>query len=485
MTLGMEAAVLKKGNDKLSTVAVESQNDAVAAPEKTGLLLIADNLDAFAARALAAREATRSLDLMYYLWYEDSTGRLLTKEVIKAADRGVRVRILIDDINPRDNDQAYLALNSHPNISVRLFNPSWIRASKYLRRLEFCLRMSSLTRRMHNKAWVVDGELAIIGGRNIGDAYFDASDTNFRDLDALLQGPAVAKTVEIFESFWNCSAAKPVTLLSKPRRSKRDMLRELASIGVGTSGEHVKRVAQRRDLENFIREKGDMDWTENVVIVSDPPEKVKGQGRQNWLMKMILPIIMTSKKSLEIVSPYFVPGEGGVSILAQMAESGVDITVLTNSLAATDVVAVHGAYAKYRSSVLKTGARLFELQPRAHKERTSVFGSKGASLHTKAFVVDNQFAFIGSFNFDPRSASLNTEMGTLFRHPRLIADVRQRIAREVASSSSYRLSLKDGRIHWQGEIDGRRRSFATEPEAGLWRRLLALAVRFLPIESQL
>jgi putative cardiolipin synthase len=481
----MVAAILKKGEPKLLVAAPDPPQETQAASEPTGVLLIADNLDAFAVRALAAREAKHSLDLMYYLWYEDSTGKLLIQEAIKAADRGVRVRMLIDDINPRDNDQAYLALDSHPNISVRLFNPSWLRIGKYLRRVEFCLRMRSLTRRMHNKAWIADGELAIIGGRNIGDPYFDASETNFRDLDALLRGPAVAKTAEIFESFWNCPAARPIGQLSRPRLSKMDMLHALTAIETNLSGAHVTRTDKRGSLPNLIREKGGMHWTENVVVVSDPPDKVRGKSRQNWLMKMILPIIMTSKNSLEIISPYFVPGAGGVSVLAELVNSGIAVSILTNSLAATDVVAVHGAYAKYRPAILKLGIKLFELQPRARKEKTSVFGSKGASLHTKAFTVDDQVAFIGSFNFDPRSASLNTEMGALFTHPSLIADMRKRFTQEIAGHTSYRLSLKGARVAWEGEVDGKKRKFAGEPEAGLGRKLLALLIRFLPIESQL
>jgi len=177
---------------------------------KSGLLLISDNYDAFAARVLAARGAVRTLDLMYYLWHDDHTGRLLLQEVVRAAQRGVRVRMLLDDVNPRKSDAAYLALSNHPNIELKLFNPSGIRARGIMRGVEVLLRLFALTRRMHNKAWIADGNIAIVGGRNVGDAYFDAAETNFRDLDMLLLGPAVQETAEIFQTFWVCQDAKPI-----------------------------------------------------------------------------------------------------------------------------------------------------------------------------------------------------------------------------------------------------------------------------------
>lgn len=450
---------------------------------KSGLLLISDNYDAFAVRVLAARSAVRTLDLMYYLWHDDHTGRLLMQEVFRAAQRGVRVRMLLDDVNPRKSDSAYLALSSHPNIELKLFNPSGIRARGIMRSVEVVLRLFALTRRMHNKAWIADDTIAIVGGRNVGDAYFDAAETNFRDLDLLLLGPAVQQTARIFEAFWNCQEAKPIGNL--------DSAATIANTNPfeGSDGETESKllngVGDRGSIAEFIATSNDVHWVERVRVISDPPEKVRGWRRRSWLMKELLPIIQSAQKCLEIVSPYFIPGKRGSAILSGLISDGVDVAVLTNSLAATDVAAVHGAYANYRRRLLRSGVRLFELQPFSRQTKISVFGSKGASLHTKAFSVDDRTGFVGSFNFDPRSVSLNAEMGVLFEDEKLVAELRQRFQSEISPEASYRLELKGNVLHWHGCDEGRLQDYTHEPEAGISRRMLAALVRHLPIESQL
>lgn len=451
---------------------------------RTGMLLLSDNQDGFAARVLAARGATVSLDLMYYLWHDDHTGRLLRQEVIKAANRGVRVRMLLDDFNPRANDSTYLALDSHPNISLRLFNPSKARGNRLARWFELVTRRVAMTRRMHNKAWIADGAYAIIGGRNIGDAYFDAAETNFRDLDVLLLGQGVEQTARIFESYWNCSAVKPIQSLH-PLKPDRKAARASLAVDVEASSPHLDRVRDIASMADFIAERDNMHWTEQATVISDPPEKAVGRRRKNWLMKTLLPLVQSSRETLEIISPYFVPGRKGASILRSMAADGVKAVILTNSLAATDVAAVHGAYARYRRRLLRGGVQLFELQPYGRQRHISVFGSKGASLHTKAFTVDDRAGFIGSFNFDPRSVSLNTEMGIVFEHKRLVAELRRRFQLETSPQTSYRLELVDGALVWDAEDDGQIVRYRHEPEASLYRRFIAAIVRLLPIESQL
>jgi putative cardiolipin synthase len=449
----------------------------------SGLQLIADNCDAFAARALAARSATRSLDLMYYLWHDDHTGRLLTKEVFKAAERGVHVRMLLDDINSRSSDAEYLALDSHPNIELRLFNPTAARNGSIFRKVELATRLFAMTRRMHTKAWIVDATIAIVGGRNIGDAYFDAAETNFRDLDVLLLGPAVSQTAEVFETFWNCKAALPVRAL----HPKRKLLACDLDIGIDceTDSDLLKRVGKWQSLSEFVVASNVVHWIPDVRVISDPPEKSSGKRRRNWLMRELLPAIRACRENLEIVSPYFIPGRTGVSILSDLVKRGVDVEVLTNSLAATDVAAVHGAYANYRVGLLRSGVKLFELQPFGPRSKISVFGSKGASLHTKAFTVDGAVGFVGSFNFDPRSVSLNAEMGVLFEDENLVAELRQLFQHEKSPQTSYRVFLRTTRIRWEGESDGEVQQYSREPEASVFRRMVAGLVRYLPIESQL
>jgi putative cardiolipin synthase len=450
---------------------------------KSGLLLISDNYDAFATRVLAARSAVRTLDLMYYLWHDDHTGRLLLQEVFRAAQRGVHVRMLLDDVNPRTNDSAYLALSSHPNIELKLFNPSGVRSRGIARGIEVLLRLFALTRRMHNKAWIADDNLAIVGGRNVGDAYFDAAETNFRDLDVLMLGPAVQQTAQIFEAFWNCEDAKSIAELGSATQITNANLFEGSE--ADTESPLLIGIGDRGSIAEFIAASNDVHWVERVRVISDPPEKVRGWRRRSWLMKELLPIIQSARFCLEIVSPYFIPGKRGSATLSDLVGNGVDVAVLTNSLAATDVAAVHGAYANYRKRLLRNGVKLFELQPFSRQPKISVFGSKGASLHTKAFSVDDKTGFVGSFNFDPRSVSLNSEMGVLFEDEKMVAELRHRFQSEISPEASYRLELRNNVLHWHGCDEGRLQNYIHEPEAGILRRIMATLVRCLPIESQL
>jgi len=453
-----------------------------------GLVMLSDNLDAFAARALSARDAGRSLDLMYYIWRGDLTGRLLVHELIKAADRGVRVRLLLDDVNAHGADDTYFALHTHPNIDVRLFNPSRARAGALLRGIEMALRAFSATRRMHNKAWIADGRLAIVGGRNIGDEYFDASRaSNFIDQDVMLVGPGVRETEAIFDAFWNSDVVIPIDALASRGAIGLDGLRRsLAALVHGAVARpYIDRIRERTSAAWMTGAAPTVCWTREASIVSDPPEKALGRKRRNWLMEVLLPVIASARNTLEIVSPYFIPGEHGTAALVGQVKSGIDVAVLTNSLAATDVAAVHGAYAGYRKPLLEGGVRLFELQPFARRRFISPFGSSGASLHTKSFTVDGHIGFVGSFNFDPRSASLNTEMGILFAQAELVAEMRKLFSLETEMRASYSVTLRDGALHWQGEVDGKLRRFDRDPEAGFVRRLLAAIIGLLPIHSQL
>lgn len=460
-----------------------------AHPGRSGLTLLSGNLDAFAARALTARAAGRSLDLMYYYWKDDLTGRLLAGEIMRAADRGVRVRLLLDDINARGKDAIYLALDAHPNISIRLFNPSRARDGGLRRGIEMLLRAFSVTRRMHNKAWIADGRLAIVGGRNIGDQYFDAGETsNFRDIDMMMMGPAVGQTEAVFDDFWNSEVAMPIRALARDREGRLERLRATLDGLAQSEGAkpYVARVLERLSVLSMLDGALSTHWTSETMVVSDPPEKALARGGENWIMSKLMPVIAAADSSVEITSPYFVPGVEGTAGLTRMVASGVDVAVLTNSLAATDVAAVHGGYAPYRKALLSGGVRLYELQPYARPSGMSLFGSSAASLHTKAFTVDDRVGFVGSFNFDPRSVSLNTEMGVLFAEEELVGQMRALFREETGPQMSYRVHLDDsGALRWEEENDGRMIVHEREPEAGLMRRIVAAVVSWLPIESQL
>jgi putative cardiolipin synthase len=454
-------------------------------PGESGLRLLTDNTEAFALRAAASRSAQRSLDLQYYYWKDDLTGGLLANEVIKAADRGVRVRLLLDDINVWGRDSNYRALDRHPNIEVRLFNPIRQRGGALLRGIEMVVRFWSVNRRMHNKAWIVDGRLAFVGGRNVGDAYFDADEaSNFRDMDLLVLGPAVREAEIVFDRYWNSAMVAPIRALAVSRRANLGKLRErLARVACAPrAAPYLGSVEDGAPAQKMLLDVRGIHWTAAASIVSDPPEKASSAQGDGWLIDAILPVIGAALRSLEITSPYFIPLDSGARLLLRLAGNGVAISVLTNSLAATDVAAVHGAYMRYREPLIAGGIRLFELRVRHAQKDMSLFGSRGASLHTKAFVVDGLTGFVGSFNFDPRSASLNTEMGILFEHAGLAREMQAVFAEETASKRSYRVVLEDGRIGWKEEAGALLRR---EPDASLRRRAVATAISLLPVESQL
>jgi cardiolipin synthase C len=460
-----------------------------AHPGETGLLLLDENLDAFAARGISARLAERSLDLLYYIWNDDLTGRLLMAELLEAAERGVRVRLLVDDIGTGHSSDAMSAMAHHPRIEIRIFNPTRARPGSLRRGIEMALRTFSVTRRMHNKAWIADGRVAILGGRNIGDAYFDAAEsTNFRDMDVLVTGPAVAQTEQIFDDYWNSGLALPADRLS-PLRDPDAMLAQVAPELAATAARpdaraYLERIAGR--LVMFDPEVTQPDWTPAARVIADPPQKALGKKGENWLMRELMPVFAATEQRIEITSPYFIPGDEGTTALATLAARDVTVSILTNSLAATDVAAVHGGYAPYRVPLLKAGIKLWELRPEATGRKLSLRGSSSASLHTKAFTADGQRGFIGSMNLDPRSVSLNTEMGVVFECPTIAAKMEAVWHHDTAPEHSFAVSLTpDGTLQWQAGDDGETMTYDRDPEASFWRRLTARVVGWLPLESQL
>lgn len=486
----------RRGEDTFSLPHEEegtSIDKAVAAleaghPDQTGLHLLSSNVAAFSARWQTLLLAGRSLDLQYYYWKGDLTGRLLCLALIEAADRGVRVRLLLDDMNAFGFDRTYLALDSHPNIHVRLFNPSRSRVDAFRRGIELVVKYFTATRRMHNKCWIADGRIAIAGGRNIGDAYFDASDAaNFQDIDVLATGKAVRDAEKIFDSYWNSEAALPIRQLHRIRQPKLRNLRVRLRSYCRTSRatQFLSMAGCIPGEECSVQALAKLSWSGAVEMIADPPEKASGKARAQWLGERINQLIRSAGKSLCVISPYFIPGEAGAKTMAGLASKGVDVRVLTNSLAATDVIAVHGAYARYRKWLVQNDVKLFELKPEPGRHRASLFGSKTASLHTKALLVDDELGFIGSFNLDPRSLSINTEMGILFHCPILGRRLRKIFEAQTSPEISYRVKETGGALQWLDEHLGQQRAHRSEPDAPLRRIIPAMVIAWLPIESQL
>ncbi|MDQ2701640.1 MAG: phospholipase D family protein [Pseudomonadota bacterium] len=459
-----------------------------ANPGKTGALLLPDGLDAYAARAMTAQRAGRSLDLQYYIWNDDLTGHLLAREAHAAAERGVRVRILLDDMNAAGLDPQWMALDAHPNIELRLYNPFRNREG-LVRGIELVQRVFSVTHRMHNKAWIADGRVAIIGGRNIGEEYFAADATiNFRDLDLLLFGPAVVEASAIFDRFWNSDAVVPISALRLA--SARDLDRAIADFNdealQARAQPYLERVAASASVRDYLRRQLRPMWTDGLRVLSDPPSKRGNDARDDWLVTSLLDMLRGARHKALLISPYFVPGDTGTEGLSALALADVEVGVITNSLAANDVPAVHSGYAGYRPALLRNGVHLYEIKVRGRPEGAGPLGSSGASLHTKAFVVDDARGFVGSFNLDPRSAALNTEMGVLFDDPALAAGVRNEYLRLSAPGSSYWVFRDQrGDVRWLDRAAQPPQVLDTEPDAGIFRRGLARVLGWLPIESQL
>lgn len=452
----------------------------------TAVVMLANGLDAFAARSTMTRAAGRSLDLQYYVWRDDLVGRLLAREVHAAAERGVRVRLLLDDINAEGLDPALMLLDAHPSIEIRLYNPFRNRAG--LKRLiEMVQRVFSINHRMHNKAWIADGRIAIVGGRNIGNEYFNAHESvNFRDLDLMIAGPAAEEAGTIFDAFWNGRSAVPIAVLhEKSPAALREFVESLDEEAERAAAQpYLDRVWS--SLRQSLEAGPGLHWSGGLTVVSDPPNKSTDEDRSGWLVERIVKQLNATRSEALLISPYFVPGEAATRELGALAQSGARVGVITNSLAANDVPVVHSGYSRYRERLLAGGVEIHEIRRSGPPANAGLFGSSGASLHTKAYIVDGNHGFVGSFNLDPRSANLNTEMGVMFDDATLAARVRDEYHRLAAPESSYAV-VRDGagRIRWLDGSVQPPRELDREPDAGPLLRALARVLSWLPLDSQL
>ncbi len=467
-----------------------------AHPHAAGVAVIPGDSEAFAIRAASARAAERTLDLQYYIWRGDLTGRLLAREVLEAADRGVVVRMLLDDAYAIGHERSLAALDAHPRIEVRLFNATrWRRFGRFGHALEIAFGGWHLTRRMHNKAWIADGRFVVLGGRNVGDEYFGLAGEagmTFRDLDVALAGAPAGQAVALFDRYWASSLARRAEAICvvAERQGLPRLRAELEEAAAGTTG--LRRALGSHPGRHIRR--GLMPVAPDAVrVIADAPEKARrGLGARKraraagGIAAEIADALRGATREALLISPYFVPGRQGLALLAGLVQRGVVVSVVTNALAATDVVAVHGGYMRYRRALLRAGIALHELKPDAIEEKASLFGSRGgASLHTKALVVDGELAFVGSFNLDPRSAMLNTEMGAFVRHQAVARQIVAEHARLMEPARSWKVMLEGHRLIWCDEAEGRHRRLHAEPEAS-WKRIaVAWLARLLPIEQQL
>ena len=460
---------------------------AEAHPLLSGVVALPDGRDAFAARMRLADAAERTLDVQYYIWRNDTSGTLLLDALRRAADRGVRVRLLLDDNNTAQMDDLLAALDAHPNIEVRLFNPF---AGRRWRALGLLSDFGRLNRRMHNKSFTADNRVAIIGGRNVGDEYFDAGeDLRFVDLDVLTIGPVVGDVSSDFDRYWASDSAYPIDRLVA--RPQPQTLASLEAAAVQTeyapaAQAYVQAIASQPFMRALLERRLPFEWA-TVHMVSDDPAKGLGRASDDELMWSRLKRVMRRPaREMVLISPYFVPGEEGTRYLADLARGGVKMTVVTNSLESTDVLAVHAGYAKRRLALLEAGVRLYEMkgapgQP-ADGGRRLGGSSSASSLHAKTFALDGERAFVGSFNFDPRSARLNTELGFVIDCPAVARAITDGFANSLARRA-YEVRLgAAGSLQWVEQRDGETLVHDAEPGTDLWQRLGVSLLSLMPIE---
>jgi cardiolipin synthase C len=452
----------------------------------TGIHILDDGAEAFAARRGLIRLAESSIDAQYYMWRGDLTGRLLLKDLLAAAERGVRVRLLLDDNTTAGTDEMLLAANAHANVEIRLFNPFMLRKP---RAPTYIFDLKRVNRRMHNKSLTVDGAASIVGGRNIGDEYFGAHpDFHFADMDVLAVGTVVSQVAVSFDGYWNSKSAYPLDaiLTKRPLPALDALLATLAEMAESEVAENYKEYVSVTPLVSSGGQV-DFDWVPVELVVDDPAKGLGDIPRRNLLLAGLQKRLGAVERSVDVATAYFVPGRFGSRYLTHTARAGKTVRVLTNSLASNDVVPVHAGYARYRKQLLRHGVGLHELHSsrdtkpvkRSGKKRLPRFGASSSSLHAKIFVLDERRVFIGSLNFDPRSLYLNCEMGLMIDSAKLGARIARQMDR-VIKEQSYEPFLESGnRLSWR---DTDQTIYRIEPGSTARQRVVAWVMSWLPVE---
>jgi len=463
---------------------------AASHPGLSGIYPLKDGPGALAARVALVNAAASSIDVQYYIWHDDTTGDLMFDALRRAADRGVRIRLLLDDLTTRGGlDPLLAALAAHPSAEVRLFNPF---RQRTLRAFGYITDSSRLNHRMHNKSLTVDGVVTVVGGRNIADEYFQAGEgLGYVDLDVLAVGEVVRDVARSFDEFWGSDSSYPASLLLKAAQPE-DRAR-LAGLG-----EHARSAPGAERYTRAVRDsplardlasgKLPFTWASTHLVVDDPAKGL-GKSAQGADLAQRLEQVLNRRVSEEflIVSPFFVPRPIGRDMLVRVAQRGVKIRVLTNGAESADVDAACAAYRSYRKDLLKSGVDLFELKRKSAGTQAKETQVASTSLHAKTFAIDRRLIYIGSFNFDPRSARLNTEIGLVIDSPELADNLSQAFD-DVIPRVAYQLQLDaGGDIVWleQAEGGGQARRLTEEPGAGFWRRGWLGFLALLPIEGQL
>ena len=459
----------------------------------SGIRVLVSGEEALQSLITLADRAERTLDIQYYLIAQDASGRLLLRHVRAAAERGVRVRILVDDLNTAGEDRRFLSLGARPNIEVRLFNPFAGGRLALWSRFLFALNdIPRINHRMHNKLFVADNALAITGGRNIADEYFVRSaQSNFIDLDVIAAGPVVPQLSASFDSFWNSRYAYPISSLTRERASAPAAAPpEPATVAPAPAPAPATEAGGEADwlARDLDAERLSLQWMPAAVL-ADRPTKISvdtAESDMETIADDIASLMRSAKHEVLVISPYFVPGREGVALMRQLTARGVRIRILTNSLASTDSPLVYDGYSHYRRELLRLGVELYEVKPRLgdRRPRFHPFRQSQASLHAKALVIDGRTVFIGSLNMDSRSRHTNSELGLVVRSAEVARQVTS-LFDDISADGSYRLRLTgpDGHLEWRCEEGGVVQTWRRDPGAGAVKRLwLGILAPFAPEE---
>ena len=472
--------------------AVSAQNEIH--PDLSGYHPIVTGANAFAARSILTGMATRNIDAQYYIWHNDQAGQLLLKDLWEAAERGVIVRLLLDDFNNSAKfDQHLLRFASHPNIAVRIINPLMHRKFSTL---NYVTGLPRINRRMHNKSMTFDKQITVIGGRNIGNEYMSNDQSSqFADLDVLLIGKVVADIDNSFASYWSSPLSFDIETLAKfDDDVTPDFLKALDKLGIdeenneGSSLTVYKAAIKDSTIDtDLINKRVPFRWTDMQFLSDDVGKLSKSVSPETNLVHQLRTLLGSPTKKLTIISSYFVPTKDGVDTLVKLAESGVDIKILTNSFDATDVTAVHSGYSQWRPSLLRSGVKIYELKSTAAEEKRDnklwrARSQSSTSLHAKTFAVDDYQVFIGSYNVDPRSANINTEMGVIINDDELARQLHGALSDDLLNQAYEVKLLDNGSLEWHTMEDDKEVVYDSEPRVDMSDHIWLTIMSWLPID---
>lgn len=479
--------------DNLDLVAAISQQSEIH-PDLSGYHPIVTGANAFASRSILTGMATRNIDAQYYIWHDDQAGQLMLKDLWDAAERGVIVRLLLDDFNNNAKfDQHLLRFASHPNIAVRIINPLMHRK---FQTLNFVTGLPRINRRMHNKSMIFDKQITIIGGRNIGDEYLsNDKNSQFADLDVLLIGKVVADIDNSFASYWSAPISFDIqTLATLDEGETTDFIQGLdklqadeKSSSSGSLSVYKAAIEDSSIDTDLINKRVPFRWTDMQFLSDDVGKLTKTVPADTNLVHQLRTLLGSPSKKLTIISSYFVPTKDGVNTLIALAESGIDIKILTNSFDATDVTAVHSGYSQWRPSLLRAGVKIYELKSTASEEKREnklwkARSQSSTSLHAKAFAVDDYQVFIGSYNVDPRSANINTEMGVIINDDELATQLHGALSDDLLNQAYEVKLLENGDLQWHTMEKDKKVIYDSEPRVDISDHVWLTIMSWLPID---